>query len=107
MGYSRRAEADDMEMFIFARFHARPGQEGAVAEALLDVVGPTREEPGCPSIHAFRSSRDPRLFYVHSHWDDEAAFERHAILPHTVRFVERMVPLIDHPFEAVRTSRLG
>lgn len=95
-----------MEMFIFARFHARPGQEGAVAEALLDVLGPTREEPGCRSIQAFRSNRDPRLFYIHSRWEDEAAFDHHATLPHTVRFVARMEPLIDHPFEAVRTSRL-
>jgi len=48
-----------MDLFIFARFHARPGQEGAAAEALLEVLAPTREEPGCRSIHAFRSGRDP------------------------------------------------
>jgi hypothetical protein len=28
----------EIEVFIFARFHARPGNEGAVAEALLDVL---------------------------------------------------------------------
>lgn len=44
-----------MEVFIFARFHARPGNEGAVAEALLEVLAPSRAEPGCLSIHAFRS----------------------------------------------------
>ncbi len=38
------------EFFIFARFHARRGNEGAVAQALLDVVTPSREEPGCLSI---------------------------------------------------------
>ena len=36
-----------MELFIFARFHARPGNEGAVAQAMLDNLAPTREEPGC------------------------------------------------------------
>jgi len=46
-----------MELFIFARFHARPGNEGAVAEAMLDGLAPTREEPGCLSIHHFRSIR--------------------------------------------------
>ena len=55
-----------MELFIFARFHAHPGNEGAVAQALLDVLAPSREEPGCLSIHAFRSTRDPRRFYIHS-----------------------------------------
>lgn len=36
-----------MEVFIFGRLHARSGDEGAVEEALRDVVGPTREESGC------------------------------------------------------------
>jgi len=96
-----------MEMFIFARFHARPGNEGAVEEALLDVLAPSREEPGCLSIHAFRSMRDPQLFYIHSRWKDEAAFERHAGLPHTLRFVERVAPLIDHALDVTRAGRIG
>ena len=96
-----------MEMFIFARFHARPGNEGAVAEALLDVLAPSREEPGCMSIHAFRSVRDPHLFYIHSRWKDEAAFDRHAGLPHTLRFVERVAPLIDHPLDVTRAEQIG
>lgn len=65
-----------------------------------------RDEPGCLGIHAFRSTRDPRLFYIHSHWTDEAAFEVHAELPRTVRFVETMQALIDHPFEATRAEQL-
>lgn len=96
-----------MEMFIFARFHARDGHEGAVADALLDVLPPTRGEPGCLSIHAFRSSRDPRLFYIHSRWKDEAAFEQHAGLPHTIRFVGRVELLIDHPLDVTRAVRIG
>ena len=96
-----------MEVFIFARFHARPGNESAVAEALLDVLAPSREEPGCVSIHAFRSMRDSQLFYIHSRWKDEAAFERHAGLPHTLRFVERVAPLIDHALDVTRAGRIG
>ena len=96
-----------MELFIFARFHARAGEEGGVAAALRDVLAPTREEPGCLSIHAFRSSRDPRLFYIHSRWKDEAAFDHHAGLPHTVRFVERVGALIDHPLDVTRAEQMG
>lgn len=92
-----------MELFIFARFHAREGQEAAVAAALRDVVGPSRAEPGCLAIAAYRSVRDPRLFWIHSRWIDEAAFETHAELPHTVRFVERVQQLIDHPPDVTRT----
>ena len=96
-----------MELFIFARFHARAGNEGAVARVVLDVIVPSREEPGCLSIHAFRSSRDLQLFYIYSHWKDEASFEYHAGLPHTVRFLEAVEPLIDHPLEITRAQQIG
>ena len=93
-----------MELFIFARFHARDGQQDAVAKELRDVVIPTRQEPGCRSVEAFRSTRDPRRFYIHSRWSDEAAFDAHAELPHTVRFLARVQPLIDHPLDVTRST---
>lgn len=93
-----------MELFIFGRFHARPGEEGAVEEALRDVIDPSRDEAGCVSIQAFRSTGDPRLFYIHSRWLDEAAFDHHATLPHTVRFIERVQALIDHPLDVTRAT---
>jgi quinol monooxygenase YgiN len=95
-----------MELYIFARFHARAGNELAAEQALRNVLGPSRKEPSCLSIHAFRSIRDPRLFYVHSRWTDEAAFEIHATLPHTVRFLESMKSLTDHPLEDVARTEL-
>src|SRR5438552_1497261 len=96
-----------MELAIFARFHAREGQDNtAVAAALRDVVGPSRAEPGCLAIAAYRSVCDPRLFWIHSRWIDEAAFETHAELPHTVRFLERVQPLIDHPLDVTRTRAI-
>ena len=99
--------AVEIEMDFFARFHARPGNERAVADALLDVLAPSREEPGCVSIHAFRSIHDPRLFYIHSRWKDEAAFEVHAGLSHTVRFIERVESLIDHSLDTTRAEKIG
>jgi len=95
-----------MELFIFARFHARDGQDGAVAAVLREVIGPTREEPGCLAIEAYRSTRDPLLFYIHSRWIDEVAFETHAARAHTVRFLERVQPLIDHKLDVTRARPL-
>jgi quinol monooxygenase YgiN len=94
------------DLFIFVRFRARDGQEEAVAAALRAVVAPTRAEPGCGAIDAYRSARDPHLFYIHSRWVDEAAFDRHAELPHTVRFLERVQKLIDHPLDITRSHKL-
>lgn len=96
-----------MELFIFSRFHARAGNEDSVAEALRNVVIPSRQEAGCLSINAFRSTRDPRFFYIHSRWTNEDAFEHHARLPHTVRFLERVEPLIDHALDVTRAQLIG
>lgn len=95
------------EVFIFAHFHAKSGSQDAVAAAIQEVLGPTRQEPGCLYIYGFAAIREPRLFYIHSRWKDEAAFDRHAQLPHTLRFVEQIQPIIDHPLEVTRTRALA
>ena len=91
----------------FARFHASPDREGVLQEALKEVIVPSRQEDGCLSIHAFRSTSDPRLFFIHSRWKDEAAFEYHARLPHTMCFLERATQLIDHALDTMRTTLIA
>jgi quinol monooxygenase YgiN len=93
-----------MELFIFARFNSRPGQETGVEAALRKVIAPTRTEPGCLSIHAFRSIRDARLFYIHSRWVDEAEFDNHITQPHTKQFIEEVEPLVDHKLDTTRAT---
>ena len=95
-----------MEVFIFARFHAAPGQREALRQAMWRIQGPTREEPGCLAYGAYQSLRDPDEFYIHTRWKDRAAFERHAELPHTVRFVAEVEPLIDHPLKATLAEQI-
>ena len=93
-----------MELFLFARFDARPGCEAALREAIRTVEGPTRVEPGCLSYQAFQSVRAPGEFYVHSRWRDRAAFELHASLPHTILFTSTVEALIDHPLSVSLTE---
>jgi quinol monooxygenase YgiN len=95
-----------MEQYVFVRLHAQAGEEGAVESVLREVTAPSRAEPGCRSFHLFRSMRDRQLFFIHSRWVDEAAFQLHAELPHTVRFLERVDPLLDQPREVSRTQLL-
>ena len=94
------------EIFVFARLHARSGKRDAVRQAMFEIQGPTRKEPDCLSYGAFHSIRDPDEFYIYSRWKDMAAFERHAELPHTVRFVEAVEPLLDHPFKVTLAEQL-
>ncbi|MGA9565760.1 MAG: putative quinol monooxygenase [Candidatus Korobacteraceae bacterium] len=95
-----------MEIFIFARFQARPGAESEVEAALREVVPPSRAEAGCLSLHVFHCIREPQIFYIHSRWKDEAAFDRHASLPHTVKFIERVEQVLEQRVEAHRCEIL-
>jgi quinol monooxygenase YgiN len=91
---------------LFARFHARPGCREALYRAILEVRGPTRDEPGCLDYQVFRSVRDPDEYCLHTRWRDRAAFDAHAALPHTVCFLATVADLIDHPFHASLTRRM-
>ena len=95
-----------MELHIIARFHARPGKEAEVEAAIREVSGPTGAEPDCIGYELLRSTRDGALFFIHSRWTDEAAFERHAALPHTVRFLATVQQLIDHPLDVTRARTM-
>ena len=95
-----------MEVFVFARLHARPGRQGQLRQVILDVQGPTRAEAGCLGYGVFQSIKDPDEFYIHSRWQDPAAFENHAELAHTVRFLEAVEPLLDHPLKVTLAEQL-
>jgi len=69
------------------------------------VIIATREEEGCVEVQGFRSVRDSRLFYLHSHWVDEASFEKHAQLPNTLEFLQQVESLLDHPRDVSRTEK--
>jgi len=94
------------EIFLFARFHARPGNEDALHDAIRTVEAPTRQEPGCLDYQVYRSVRVPGEFVIHSRWRNRAAFDLHASLPHTVAFLATVEALIDHPFAIALTERI-
>ena len=71
------------------------------------VVEPSRAEPGCLNIHAFESVRDPTEFAIHSEWVDEAAFEHHAQLPHTLRFVQAAEQLLTQDIAGLRSRQIA
>jgi len=81
--------------------------EKAFREELLRVNGPSTQEAGCLRLDLFETIREPVEFAIHSEWVDEAAFELHATLPHTVRFVAAAEKLLDHPVQGLRMHQIG
>ena len=96
-----------MSFHFFVRFEPQPGKEGEFREELLRVLEPSRAEIGCVAIHAFESLREPFVFAIHSEWADEAAFDLHAELPHTVRFIRAAEQLLTHPVQGLRAREIG
>jgi len=76
-------------------------------EELLRVVDPTQAETGCLAIHVLESLREPPVFAIHSEWVDEAAFELHAQLPHTLRFLAAAEELLTHPVQGLRLREIA
>ena len=96
-----------MSVHFVVRFEPQPGKQAAFREELLRVAGLTRAETGCVAIHVFESLREPFSFAIHSEWVDEAAFELHAQLPHTVRFLGAAKGLLTHPVQGLRSREIG
>jgi quinol monooxygenase YgiN len=96
-----------MPFHFVVRFEPAPGAAAEFREELLRVVEPTRAEPGCLGIRAFESVREPVAFAIHSEWVDEAAFERHSGLPHTLRFVEAAERLQGRPVAGLRSRQIA
>lgn len=96
-----------MPFYIFARFDPKPGAESEVRDILTQVVAPTRAEAGCRSIHIFETVREPTTFFIHSEWEDEAAFEHHCTLPHTEQMVAQAEPLVTNHIVAGRTRQIA
>jgi quinol monooxygenase YgiN len=96
-----------LSFHFLIQFEPRPGKEAEFREELLRVAEPTRAEAGCLAIRIFESVREPIRFAIHSEWTDEAAFDLHAQLPHTIRFAGAWERLLTPPVAGLRSREIG
>lgn len=96
-----------MPLDVFVRFEPQPGKQSQLLDELTRVLAPTRTELGCIRIHLYEATRDPFVYFIHSEWTDESAFDAHAKLPHMIRFLGLIGELIAHPLQAVRTKQIA
>jgi len=96
-----------VRLHTFVRFEPVLGKEKQLRDELERILEPTRAEPGCIRTHLYEALRDPLIFYIHSEWVDEAAFDAHPKLPHMTRFLGLVKELVAHPVKGIRTSEIG
>jgi hypothetical protein len=68
---------------------------------------PCRFTPLFIRIHLYEAVSEPLVFYIHSEWVDEAAFDAHPQLPHMTRFLSLARELTTHPVKGIRTKQIG
>jgi quinol monooxygenase YgiN len=68
---------DVAQLVVVATAKALPGKEADLEQALRDVGGPTREQPGCLQWELFRSAQDPATMTAIEWWASEVDHERH------------------------------
>ena len=90
-----------MALFIFARFHAREGQETAVAAALRDVVAPSRKEPGCKQYALLEVEGEPGRFLTYERWSKKDDLKAHMTTPHLKEIVPKLEGVLAKPFTQI------
>src|SRR4051812_40903547 len=84
-----------MSFVVTAVWTALDGEEDKVAEALAQLVGPSRNEPGNVLYQPHRDPADPRRFFFYEQYVDQAGYEAHGASDHFKRWgLETAIPLL-------------
>jgi quinol monooxygenase YgiN len=84
-----------MAYVVCAKWTAKEGQEGRLAEICEEMTEPSRAEPGNVYYQANRSVENPRLFFLYELYEDEGGYEAHMASDHFTRLVkEEAIPNI-------------
>ncbi|MBC8872238.1 MAG: antibiotic biosynthesis monooxygenase [Planctomycetes bacterium] len=69
-------------IILTAMVKAKTGQEEAVKKALMSMVEPTRQEPGCLCYNLHQSKSAPTNFMFYEQWASKKALDAHGKTPH-------------------------
>ena len=71
-----------MPYVVVAKWTAKPGEEGAVASALAQLIAPSRAEPGNLLYEVNRDPENPGAFLLYEQYADADAYAAHGASPH-------------------------
>ena len=88
---------------LTATVKALPGHEAAVRQALIDMVAPSRNEPGCLCYNLHVAKEDAGLFIFYEQWASQAAFDFHVETPHFLGLDAKLAGKVEPPVLAFQT----
>jgi quinol monooxygenase YgiN len=85
-----------MAYVVTATWTAKDGHEDEVRQAILDLVEPSRAEPGNLFYQANQDPEDPRVFFLYELYTDEVAYAAHGSSEHFQRLgFATAIPLLE------------
>jgi quinol monooxygenase YgiN len=84
---------------LMVTLRAKPERRRELEGILLEMVVPTRREPGCVDYHLHVSPEDPNTFIFYESWRTRQDLEAHLKLPHLVPLLSRKDELLAGPTE--------
>jgi quinol monooxygenase YgiN len=85
-----------MAFVVTAKWTAQEGREDEVRAAVLQLIGPSRAEPGIRTYQPHQDPENPRVFFFYEQYEDEAAYTAHGASEHFRRIgLETAIPLLE------------
>lgn len=85
------------DLLVIASAKAKPGKETELEQALLEVAGPTRAQPGCVSFSIYHSLEDPTILIGLERWASNEAHEQHLQGAHVQTFLSNIAEILSEP----------
>jgi quinol monooxygenase YgiN len=85
------------DLIILASAKARPGKEAELEQALRDVAGPTRKQPGCVQFSLYRAREAGATIVGLERWTSAAAHQQHLKGVHVATLMGRMADILAEP----------
>jgi quinol monooxygenase YgiN len=89
------------------RFTAAPGQGAVFAEILLEAARGLADVPECEIYLVSRDAEDPDVVWVTESWSDQEAHTASLEDPAARALIERALPLLAAPPEALHLQPVG
>ena len=91
-----------MPIHVVARHRARPETVEEVRRILLELIAPSRAEPGCLKYELLQNTDDPTDFTFVETFASDEALKSHAAAPYIAGVGPRLKDLVARPAEVCR-----
>ena len=92
-----KAKSKKSDLIIIASAKAKPGKEKELAQALLNVASPTRDQQGSVAFSLFRSKEDASVIVGLERWSTKEDHNRHLQGEHVKTLFAAMADVLAEP----------